>query len=369
MVSCVFLVLARPLAGAGLFDFSVPELLDEARETIDENLNGDTLALPDPDPDQMDQFFRDFYTQLEGEYVVDLLPFKQTADFLAPLLEAHESLRDLGAWLRTRRDYFDVSEELRVIVPPWPPRLGTNAPGGSNLPPDRGAQVVPGVSTSAPPARAAGVTNPTVSVEVVPKNPPADASTPAVVRTNPEASLVARVWERQYAMRAVPLGAAGLLPQLRLAFQAAGLPAELAWLAEVESGFDPRARSPVGAVGLYQLMPATAREMGLKTFPLDERKQPEKSAAAAAQYLRQLHGDFGDWPLTLAAYNAGPGRVRRTLASRGARTFAEISRWLPAETQLYVPKFAAVLARREGLRLSDLPGPQRLLPVASPIGK
>ena len=90
-------------------------------------------------------------------------------------------------------------------------------------------------------------------------------------------------------------------------------PSELVWIAEVESSFDPQARSPAGAAGLFQLMPATARRFGLKTWPLDQRLNPEKSARAAAKYLDYLHGRFKDWRLALAAYNAGEGTVQKLL--------------------------------------------------------
>ena len=89
------------------------------------------------------------------------------------------------------------------------------------------------------------------------------------------------------------------------------------------------------AIGMFALtmdMPATAKEMGLSTFLPDERTDPEKSAHAAARYLKQLHAQFGDWPLALAAYNAGPGRVRRTLNRRQGVIFADIAASLPAET-------------------------------------
>ena len=122
-------------------------------------------------------------------------------------------------------------------------------------------------------------------------------------------------------------------------------------MAEVESSFNPRARSPVGAVGLYQLMPATATQMGLRLRPTDERTDPDKSAQAAAKYLRYLNTRFKDWRLTLAAYNAGETRVRSLLSRYKAATFDAIATRLPAETQMYVPRIEATILRREGIAL------------------
>jgi membrane-bound lytic murein transglycosylase D len=128
----------------------------------------------------------------------------------------------------------------------------------------------------------------------------------------------------------------------------------LVWIAEVESSFDPRARSPAGAAGLFQLMPATAKRYGLRTWPLDHRLRPDDSARAAAKYLDYLHAHFRDWRLALAAYNAGEGTVEKLLQKHKARTFDEIAKHLPAETQMFVPRVEATLARREGLKLSQL---------------
>ena len=136
------------------------------------------------------------------------------------------------------------------------------------------------------------------------------------------------------------------MPHLERYFVAEGLPGQLVWLAEVESTFNASARSPVGARGLFQLMPETARDLGLSTFFPDERTHPVKSAQAAARYLKQLHRRFDDWPLAIAAYNAGPGRVSRTLAKSDVKTFAAIAGNLPAETRMFVPKVLATLAVR-----------------------
>jgi membrane-bound lytic murein transglycosylase D len=81
----------------------------------------------------------------------------------------------------------------------------------------------------------------------------------------------------------------------------------------------------------------------------DDRTDPERSARAAARYLKQLHGKFGNWALALAAYNAGEGRVSRTLAKSDAKSFTAIATSLPAETRMYVPKVCALIATRTGV--------------------
>ncbi len=165
------------------------------------------------------------------------------------------------------------------------------------------------------------------------------------------------LWLNRLRGRPEPANAARFMPELRSAFAAEGVPANLAWMAEVESHFNPDARSPVGAVGLFQLMPSTARACGLSTWLPDERKDPKKCARAAAQLLSRLHRQFGHWPLALAAYNAGPGRVARLLAAHKADTFAAIADALPAETRLYVPKIYATIALRTGLPPGQLGEP------------
>jgi membrane-bound lytic murein transglycosylase D len=165
------------------------------------------------------------------------------------------------------------------------------------------------------------------------------------------------LWRSRLADRRPPERAEALLPAVKAAFAREGVPVALAWLAEVESGFNPRALSPAGAKGLFQLMPGTARALGLALFPFDQRTDPQRSAQAAAAYLRKLHARFGDWPLVLAAYNAGEGRVARTLEAQGAKDFAGIFRQLPPETRLYVPKVLATVRVREGLEPGALAVP------------
>jgi membrane-bound lytic murein transglycosylase D len=124
------------------------------------------------------------------------------------------------------------------------------------------------------------------------------------------------------------------------------LPKGLAYLPVIESAYLPNLTSRVGAHGIWQFMPDTAREYGLRVdWWVDERSDPERSTKAAAKYLKDLHRMFDDWALALAAYNCGPGRVKRKLAETGATTFWELLEQsaLPKETRGYVPTFFATL--------------------------
>lgn len=126
---------------------------------------------------------------------------------------------------------------------------------------------------------------------------------------------------------------------IRQILKSEGLPAELLAVPLVESGFNPSAISPKGARGLWQLMPDTARHFGLRVDAVvDERTDPLRSTAAAIAYLKNLYGSLGNWPLALAAYNAGLGRVVAAI-QRGGPTFASMAarRLLPEETLRYVP--------------------------------
>jgi membrane-bound lytic murein transglycosylase D len=124
------------------------------------------------------------------------------------------------------------------------------------------------------------------------------------------------------------------------------LPKGLAYLPVIESAYVPTLTSRSGAHGVWQFMPDTAREYGLRVdWWVDERADFEKSTHAAAAYLHDLYSQFHDWPLTLAAYNAGPGRIRRALDDSGAKTFWELleAGVIPKETRGYVPTFFATL--------------------------
>jgi len=121
-------------------------------------------------------------------------------------------------------------------------------------------------------------------------------------------------------------------------------------VAYVESGLNPMALSPKGARGVWQFMPATARRYGLSVDgAVDHRTHTALATRAAARYLRDLHGQFGDWKLALAAYNAGEGRVWSVIRRTGIRDFDEMSRrrLLPAETRAYVPSVLAIWSRMD----------------------
>ena len=123
-------------------------------------------------------------------------------------------------------------------------------------------------------------------------------------------------------------------------FQQHGIPAELKYLAVVESELKRTAVSPVGAAGPWQLMPVTARELGLKiTSKNDERKHYYKSTNAAAKYLKRLYTAFDDWLLVIAAYNSGPGTVYKAIRQSGSRNFWKLQHFLPAETRGHVKRF------------------------------
>ena len=280
----------------------VGDMLDAAQQFAQDNLDPDVVkALQDVDRTKVEDFLKNYQDYLEGDYVLDVAQLKEAAITILPLLDAHEETQPYAAWLRARLDYFDAAEELKTATPP--PLPGTNQP-----------------------PRAA----------------------------NPSFKAEQEIWVKKVSPRPWPAAAKKFVPELKAIFAAEGVPAELVWLAEVESGFDARARSPAGAVGMFQLMPATAKGLGLSLFPFDQRKQPEPAARAAARYLRRLHDQFGDWRLAVAAYDSGEGTVQRLLKRYAATSYERIATHLPAETQMYVPKVEATIQHREGAALEKL---------------
>lgn len=306
-------------------------LFDQGMRLVEESVDPEILKalqeVADANRERLLPILMEVQRVLQGQYIVDLAAFGDAIVGLLPALEKNEETRAYAAWLRPRLDYFKMAQAIQVTVPSidgTPPR---------DL--DSGLPKAP--AKQPPPAKGE-----TVKVHAPVRLP---VATPAAQR---------ELWIGTMAAREVPKNADRYVTRLKPIFAAFGVPEELVWVAEVESSFDASAQSPVGAVGLFQLMPMTARSQGLAVGRRDERTHPEKSARGAAAYLKSLRERFGDWRLALAAYNAGEGRVQRLLDQTRGKTFEDIASKLPAETQLYVPKVEALVLRREGKKLSDL---------------
>lgn len=133
-------------------------------------------------------------------------------------------------------------------------------------------------------------------------------------------------------------------PMIERIFREEGVPQDLIYVAQAESGFEPKALSRAGARGMWQFMPAGASGYGLhRNEWVDDRQDPEKSTRAAARNLKDLYHEFGDWYLALAAYNSGDGTISRAVARTGYADFWELYRMgvLPRETRNYIPIIVA----------------------------
>lgn len=139
----------------------------------------------------------------------------------------------------------------------------------------------------------------------------------------------------------------GYLPMVKGLLKKSGLPEDLAYLALIESGFNPVAKSRAKAVGIWQFMSWTGKYYGLRVdWWIDERRDPEKATLAAADYLKNLYGRFGSWYLAAAGYNGGEGRVVKALKKYGTKDFWELAgrrRPLKKETKNYIPKYLAAM--------------------------
>lgn len=304
--ACFVLIFLATLLYAPAQDdaVSLPDLIQGVQQFAQENLDTNLLnAVPDVNDKVVQDFFRQMQARFQGDYVVDLAALRQTAKTILPLLESREDTQPYAAWLKARMPYLELADELNVTIPP-PPTTATNQP----------PKVVP----------------------------------------NPEPQQAREIWIKKVAVEPWPAGAKKYVAELKPVFAAQKVPAQLVWLAEVESSFDRRAQSPVGAAGLFQLMPATAKRFGLSLWPFDQRFQVSPSATASAQYLKMLHDKFGSWRLALAAYNAGEGTVQKLLKRYHAESYDQIATHLPAETQMYVPRVEAVVLQREGVKLEEL---------------
>ncbi|MDB6167297.1 MAG: Lytic transglycosylase catalytic [Verrucomicrobia bacterium] len=297
-----------PRSPAKPADSPTEELYEAGRKIFDEYAPPEIKEQYEfPSRERFDEFALRLQAALDKDDLGALAAYEPEARAALLALRVLPGYEDYADWLQVRLDYIEAAGTVTKLPPPPRTPIPGTAPGG-----------------------------------------------PTAGRGIPYYDL----WVSRMQQRARPSRADELMPALAAAFEAEGLSPALAWLAEAESTLDPAARSPAGAKGLFQLMPATAQSLGLSTFMPDERASAEKSAHAAARYLRALHGKFGDWPLAFAAYNAGEGRIRRLLAARGSRTFADVASALPAETRMYVPKVCATIAVRAGVSPEKLAAPR-----------
>jgi membrane-bound lytic murein transglycosylase D len=146
-----------------------------------------------------------------------------------------------------------------------------------------------------------------------------------------------------------------------------GVPQDLIYLAQAESAFQPLALSRAGARGIWQFVAYRGMEYGLRhTWWIDERQDPEKATHAAAQHLRDLYGQFGDWYLAMAAYNCGPGNVQKGIERTGYADFWELYKRnvLPRETKNYVPIILALtLIAKDAAHYGIQPDPEQPVPT------
>jgi membrane-bound lytic murein transglycosylase D len=300
-----------------------------ARQLLPDGIPAD-LQLPPPR--EWQDFWKSVPLILEDGSLEDLAEWMPYVETAARLLAYVPGSEDTLAWLNQRLDFFEVADAVVNAVPD------------------------PNTPVTARPLRPSPLKG-RVSILPLPRRMARPAPSPAVMRQRNTTASSTRLWKTKLARRPPPVTGRALVPSLKKVFKEEGVPVQLVWLAEVESSMNPSARNPGGAAGLFQFMPATARRFGLRVSLPDERTHPEKSARAAARYLKFLYSQFHDWPLVLAAYNAGEGRVQALLTRHKVSSLDHIAPHLPTETRLYVPKVEAVISLREGVDDLKLPPP------------
>jgi membrane-bound lytic murein transglycosylase D len=280
------------------------DLPPSLNQWLEDNIDPDALrVLRQMDAQRVQKLFSELQQAMHGTNIYQLGTLRETSTQVLPILQKYEETAPYAFWLQSRLDEMEASQEFQR-------RMKASAREPSLLPP------------------------------------------------SPPLKLQRQVWVRSLEKRPWPPLAKNYVPRLKEIFISERVPPELVWVAEVESSFNPSARSPAGAAGMFQLTPQTARDEQLSLWPWDERYQPEKSARAAARYLRTLHEHYDDWELALAAYNVGEKHVDKLLKQQPAHTFEAIARRLPAETQMYVPKIEATVRKREGKDLVGLKLPK-----------
>ena len=250
--------------------------------------------------------------------------------------------------------------------PPEPPPVAPAPPVPEPLPPLPPIESAPIAKFVIPPVFSAGA-----AADLEPLPEPAEDLWDRIVKgyavPDIEGPLVDK-WERWYAER--PEYMARMIDRSRRylyhivnEIDQRGMPLDIALLPMIESAFNPTALSSARASGIWQFMPSTGRHYGLhQNFWFDSRRDVIAATDKALDYLKKLHGDFGDWQLALAAYNWGEGNVGRALKSNQARGLAAgyAALAMPDETRNYLPKLQAVKnivrePERFGLVLADIP--------------
>ncbi len=344
------------------------DLYQIAKDVFDTNAPPEVAAQYEfPDKAQFEEFAARLQAAIDGDSLADLAAYEPQARAVLAVLRLAPDYSNYADWLEARLQEIEAAGQIEEKTPPAsaqtsppvppPALLSPPIPSTPNSPfPSGPSPQGPASAEPIPPSGARAAPAPAPS----PRSPslPAPPSQLSSAR-HPELNIpYLDLWLRRVRNRPRPENAASLMPRLRAAFTAEGVSPDLAWLAEAESSLDPQASNPSGARGLFQLKAATAREMGLRTILPDQRTDPDKSAHAAARYLRTLERHFGSWPLAIAAFNAGEGRVARELAARRATDYAGIASALPAGTRMYVPEVCALIEQRTGTAPQDIPLPR-----------
>lgn len=338
------------------YEYDVPASLEDvlgaAQDYLDGVFPGDFSSFS---LDDWDVFWQEVEEVLNSRSLESLAVMQPVVDQGLVFLDAIPSWRPTTDWLRQRVDYFDLAGDVvyRNYSPypvrvsfEWTPTRGLGGGGGAGgwkKPGKQPAKTAPNPRQPKTTRRPSGVA-------------------PDVVLRRSRIVQDQATWLDRLSERKLPERASELVPMLKQVFKSEGLPPALVWIAEVESTMNPEAKSPAGAMGLFQLMPATAQRFGLRTGLFDERKTPEKNARAAAKYLNILYKRFKSWPLALAAYNSGEGRVGSLLKKCKANSFDGIADDLSVETRMYVPKVIAIVRIREKIDVLTLPGPTAGIP-------
>ncbi len=299
-------------------------------------------------------WFTNLSESLHARTVESMAAWSDEAQALVSWGRRDPSLAPHASWLEARLAYFEAADEAVLMVPAVKTAPVGHADASVRTPPPRSVVASPTI-----PRRPA--------MERIPRTPPATyrksvriiVPPPATEKKRQDAISGNAYWRRKVARNAPPPKTAiSLVPRIQDILRAEGMPECLVWVAEVESTMDPNAVSPAGAAGLFQLMPATARSLGLKTDSPDERFDPEANTRAAARYYRRLYRRFDSWPLVFAAYNCGQTRLARVMKQSGGRDFETLAHRLPLETRMYVPRVQETIRLRTGVAPENIPPPR-----------